>query len=455
MSEQAYSGSRAWSWRHAIAMSDLPAMTRHMLLTLSLKMDETGGSCYPPISELVTMSGLDKKTVLKHLDIAEQRGWLEISQHGFRGQKWKRNEYFAKWPGRDVQGNLLAAAEADADEGGGEAPPPCAAEKVVEMAPEGGGNGSTKVVEQLHQDKILPTNIPTNIPEREGAWRREEGQGHDDRRSLTKRVKALEMGRHGNPWPGVLGSSTDWTIRQFAALDEADRAEAEAKRDAYLAVCKAQGVKPVALGNYLRDRKFLDVSTETARAAVRKVDRVTARPFGPVWGGMRAFCLGQGPGPVEMPGDVRGEAERLYEGMMRASERVAAAWRERKGITLGDGGRLVFPDDFERAEHRRRQSEDGYPLVKHLDELARDARAELVDGRNGALGELCEPVPVGTGLFDAWRDFHARMGWKLWPDPGRMPVVYLPKGGPEGFEDFMRAARAAMADGGKGDADAA
>lgn len=282
-----------------------------------------------------------------------------------------------------------------------------------------------------------------------------EGESHDDRKSLTRRVKALEMGKHGNPWPGVLGSSTDWTIRQFAALDEADRREAEAKRDAYLAVCKAQAVKPVALGNYLRDRKFLDVSTETARAAVRKIDRAPARPFGPVWGGMRALCLGQGPGPVDMPGDVRGEAENVHAALRKASEARAAAWRERKGVTLGPDGRLVFPDDFETAEYRRRQTEDGYPLVKHLDTLARDARAELVDGKNAALAELCEPVPVGSALMDAWREFHERRGWRVWPDPGRMAVVYLPKGGPDGFEAFMRAARAAVSDGGRGDADAA
>jgi hypothetical protein len=38
------------------------------------------------------------------------------------------------------------------------------AEKVVEMVPEGGGNDDLKVVEQLHQDKILPANIPDNSP---------------------------------------------------------------------------------------------------------------------------------------------------------------------------------------------------------------------------------------------------------------------------------------------------
>src|ERR1044072_799232 len=133
-----HSASRAWSWRHAIANSGLPPTTRHVLLTISIKMDETGGSCYPPITELVALTGLDKKTVRKHLEIAESKGWIEISQHGFRGQRWKRNDYVARWPGRDLAGTLTTATES---EGGGLVPPPSDAE-VGGMVTEGGGDGS-------------------------------------------------------------------------------------------------------------------------------------------------------------------------------------------------------------------------------------------------------------------------------------------------------------------------
>lgn len=152
--------SRAWSWRHAVGKSGLPPITRLVLHTLGLKMDATGGSCYPPISELVDLTGLDKKTVLKHLEIAEESGWIVVTQHGFRGQKWKRNEYVARWPGRDLSGN---AASTEDNEGGGN-PPPRSVAKAVEIVPEGGGNDDRKVVEEFHQDKNLPTNIPENSP---------------------------------------------------------------------------------------------------------------------------------------------------------------------------------------------------------------------------------------------------------------------------------------------------
>lgn len=272
-----------------------------------------------------------------------------------------------------------------------------------------------------------------------------------------KRVKVLEMGRNGNPWPGAVGSSTDWAAKQFAKLPEDERLMAEERRDDYLAVCKAQGVKPVALGVYVRDRKFLDVTPQMARAASQKIDRVAVKPFGPVWAGMRAHALARGPERVEMPGDVRGTVEANYAALKRMNEPRARAYLERKGIGLSADGQLIFPDDFEREEYRRRQNEEGFPLVNRLHKLAQDRGAELTDGRNQALAELCEPVPVGSEAYEAWRAYHLEMNWPLWPDPGQMRVVYFPKGGPEGMRAFMDAARAAMTDGegGRGDADAA
>lgn len=257
----------------------------------------------------------------------------------------------------------------------------------------------------------------------------------------------MEIGRNGNPWPGAVGSSTDWAVKQFEKLPADERAMAEERRDDYLAICKAQAVKPVALGVYIRDRKFLDVTPQAARAAGHKLDRVAVRPFGPVWAGMRAFALGQGPGRVDMPGDVWAEAETTHAGLERFSEARAKAYRERKGLGLDADGKLVFPDDFERAELRRRQCDSGFPIANHLHKLAQERTGELTDGKNQHLAELCEAVPVGSDQYEAWRAYHAAMNWPLWPDPGAMRVVYFPKGGPDGMAEFMAAARAAMRDG--------
>jgi hypothetical protein len=270
-------------------------------------------------------------------------------------------------------------------------------------------------------------------------------ENEEDPKQLLKRVKALEIGRNENPWPGVLGSATSYALAQFRKLDPDERHLAEARRDAYLAICKAQAVKPVALGNYLRDRRFLDVSTQAARAAAVKLDRVTMKPFGPVWAGRRAFLLGRGANRIEMPGNVRELEELKFATMMRSNEGVARRRVAAKGITINDEGQLVFPDDFERAEYRRRQCEEGYPEVNRLHRLAASQQSELTEGRNGALGELCEAVPVGSPVYEAWKDFHREKNLPLWPDPGHMRVVYFPKGGPGEFAAFMKGAFAVMA----------
>jgi hypothetical protein len=345
---------------------------------------------------------------------------------------------FDAWQGDEDEENiLLDAEESDTPPAGIPAPP-----AGPESAPPAGPGSAP-----INASRLTPAAERT---EREHGREREMGhETHDDARSLLKRVKAMEIGKAGNPWPGSIGSSTDWNLRQFAKLPEDERLVAEERRDDYLAICKAQGVKPVALGVYFRDRKFFDVTVQAARAASQKLDRVAVKPFGPVWAGMRAYEFAKGPERIELPGDIRGESESTHAALRKFSEQRAQSYRERKGLGLSADGALIFPDDFERAEYRRRQTDEGYPLVNHLHKLAQERGAELVDGRNQALGDLCEAVPVGSELYERWRAWHVDRGLPLWPDPGLMKVVYFPKGGPEGVAEFMEAAKAAMADGGR------
>lgn len=93
-----HEASRAWTWRHAILKSDLPATTRHVLLTLSCFMNDVGGGCYPTQEDLAKASGLSDRAVRTHLELAEKEGWLKRTEHGFRGQRWRNTEYWALWP---------------------------------------------------------------------------------------------------------------------------------------------------------------------------------------------------------------------------------------------------------------------------------------------------------------------------------------------------------------------
>lgn len=76
--------SALFSWRGAIVESDLPPTTRHLALTLSLHMNERGGSCFPSISTLAHETGLNYHTVSRHLAILREHGWLrtEVRRRG-------------------------------------------------------------------------------------------------------------------------------------------------------------------------------------------------------------------------------------------------------------------------------------------------------------------------------------------------------------------------------------
>jgi hypothetical protein len=97
-----------FSWRHAVLKSTLPAGVRHVLLTLSCHMTDTGDSCFPSIDQLVKETGLSKSGVLKFVAKAKDDGWLKTERHGFSGQKWARHQYFVSWPD-DQKGGACGA----------------------------------------------------------------------------------------------------------------------------------------------------------------------------------------------------------------------------------------------------------------------------------------------------------------------------------------------------------
>lgn len=357
-----HSASRAWSWRHAVGKSGLPPITRLVLHTLGLKMDETGGSCYPPISELVELTGLDKKTVLKHLDVAEQNGWIEVSQHGFRGQKWKRNEYVARWPGRDLTGET---AKSDS-EGGGTAPPPCA-DKVVEMAPEGGGNDAHKVVEELHQDKILPANIPTNSP----AAVAEEGG--------LKRVDRKKIEREFTLWyASWKKGDVDFARNAWFALSPEDRADCIERTPAYLRWAKSDDIMAAAV--YLKNRHWQNVPDQTQASATRGIAKVC----GKLWMGTRLAALSKEP-----------------------TGRIVLTTFDEKRIRDGEISRETLLHE-KRLEH-------GWPIVTAMRDAAR--RSEPFITSLALLPHVAgfKAIERGGPLCLAWEALHERRGWPF-PD---------------------------------------
>ena len=96
-----------FEWREAVASPKGPSSstTRHVLLTLSLHMDMTGGNCFPSTALLAERTGLSERSVCTHVDRAESEGWIRRAKHRGAGRAWAGTLYTAILPEvlKDVQ----------------------------------------------------------------------------------------------------------------------------------------------------------------------------------------------------------------------------------------------------------------------------------------------------------------------------------------------------------------
>lgn len=121
-----------FDWRAAVCSQHGPEKptTRFVLLTLALHMSVKGDSCFPSIDLLAEESGLSRRAVIEHLQIAEATGWLAKKDRSTRnGQGWRRVEYYGlipagieaklRTPKTDVvhQGNHLEGGDFHAEGG--------------------------------------------------------------------------------------------------------------------------------------------------------------------------------------------------------------------------------------------------------------------------------------------------------------------------------------------------
>lgn len=84
--------------------SDLTSTQRHILLTLSIHMDERGGGAHPSLSTIARETGLGRSTVSRDLGILETLGWIGIDRDPNAAQRQLANVYRASIPGELVHG---------------------------------------------------------------------------------------------------------------------------------------------------------------------------------------------------------------------------------------------------------------------------------------------------------------------------------------------------------------
>ncbi len=88
-----------FTWRSALCDSDMPPVTRHVALSLSLYMSERGDSAFPGAERLAHDTGHHVSTVRRALKDLVAEGWLELVEAGgMKGEKRHANVYRATVP---------------------------------------------------------------------------------------------------------------------------------------------------------------------------------------------------------------------------------------------------------------------------------------------------------------------------------------------------------------------
>lgn len=422
---------KATNW--AFEQRGLKPAQRVVLLYLADCHNPGQGGAFPSQKKLAELCEISRSALNTNLDQLESAGLIAREKRRKNGStQHERTRYYFPFEPAFAQycSNFPSPESGHGDpkavSGNGEKPSP--------------ENGESRV-------QNLDSN-PVREPVRETVKEKEarETPHHDDAaevdaeensKSHERRVKALEIGRHNNPWPGALGKETRWAVMQFAKLLPAERLQAEERRDEYLAAC---GGKPVSLGVYLRDRKFMDIAARKAPAASAQVDGFIAAPiFGPAWCAARMVALLRGPVAFDLPDGIRGVVAKAYEVLCNSSQSGARRYAVGKGLTITDDGSLVFPDDFERQERLRVRISNGFPAVNRLHDPAKSPMA--VDARFAHLKDHCEAVKVGSEVFDDWRIWHEQQVLPWLPDTGSMRVVWFPAGGPGAIRNFEQHAK--------------
>ena len=182
-----------FDWRSAVASTHGPEKptTRFVLLTLALHMSVKGDSCFPSIDLLAEESGLSRRAVIEHLQIAEATGWLAKKDRSVRsGQGWRRVEYFGLIPTGIEQ--ILRTPKSNVVQDGHQL-------KGGDRHAEGGARDRKKVVTDGHPSTSVNTSRtskgafapPDWIPME--SWKAYEAMRAKIRKPMTDRARELTV----------------------------------------------------------------------------------------------------------------------------------------------------------------------------------------------------------------------------------------------------------------------
>lgn len=196
-------------------------------------------------------------------------------------------------------------------------------------------------------------------------------------------------------WPSFAGMPKAAALKAWSKATPADRTEAMRKRDAWLALLRAQKKSHVpAPSTYLTERLFAEVPEPNDDAP----SVLEAKPFGPVWQAARLRDLLAGP-------QVDRFRLTVFEEGMIADGRL-----DRESLL------------------RDRRVKAGWPSVNRMHDLAEQRRSLAVEpsAEIERLAKTMVACHANGDAMAAWRALHDARGWPWLPDTGAQPVVYWP-----------------------------
>jgi hypothetical protein len=139
-----------WTYKKAVMQSKLAASTKLVLVALDMHVNDMGDPAFPSYARLASLTSLSSRSVIEHVGLAEDAGWLKREKRFNKEGRQQSNLFYLQVP------NHLALAsnagpEPENDLSGGEGGSPM------------GEGGSPSGVKQVHPELTIGKNHPKEI----------------------------------------------------------------------------------------------------------------------------------------------------------------------------------------------------------------------------------------------------------------------------------------------------
>lgn len=139
-----------WSYKKAVMQSELSAATKIVLVALDMHVNDMGDPAFPSYARLSTLTSLSSRSVMEHVGVAEDAGWLKREKRFNKEGRQQSNLFYLQVPHHLAMASN-AADEPEGELSGGEAGSPM------------GEGGSPSGVKQVHPEVTIGKNHSKEI----------------------------------------------------------------------------------------------------------------------------------------------------------------------------------------------------------------------------------------------------------------------------------------------------